>query len=104
MAIVPLGVLGGGKLITDAEEEQRKRSAEKGRATMRDWLRNPQEVAMSHALEKVANELGVKNITSGKNPPAYTRQYSKLTLQSYLSRHRVCYAEDHLCLPDYRVS
>ncbi|KAJ8075352.1 putative aryl-alcohol dehydrogenase aad14 [Marasmius tenuissimus] len=64
MALAPWGVLGGGKLRTDAEEEQRKQSGEEGRKVLTDWLRNPDEVKMSHALEKVAKEVGVKNITS----------------------------------------
>ncbi|KAJ8075313.1 putative aryl-alcohol dehydrogenase aad14 [Marasmius tenuissimus] len=64
MALAPWGVLGGGKLRTDAEEEKRKQSGEEGRKVLTDWLRNPDEVKMSHALGKVAKEVGVKNITS----------------------------------------
>ncbi|KAL0062144.1 putative aryl-alcohol dehydrogenase aad14 [Marasmius tenuissimus] len=65
MAICPWGVLGGGRLRTDAEEEQRKQSGEGGRTMMSsEWLRNPDEVAMSRALEKVAKEVGAKSINS----------------------------------------
>jgi hypothetical protein len=59
--------LGGGKLRTDAEEQRRKDSGEKGRALLSDWLRNENEVKVSHALEKVAGELGLgDNIGAGK--------------------------------------
>ncbi|KAK1220181.1 putative aryl-alcohol dehydrogenase aad14 [Marasmius sp. AFHP31] len=64
MALAPWSVLGGGKLRTDAEEERRKQSGEGGRTVLGDWQRTPDEVTMSHALEKVAKEVGAKNITS----------------------------------------
>lgn len=64
MALAPWGVVGRGKLRTDAEEKRRIESGEKGRGG-NDWLRTEAEVAMSHALGKVAGELGVKSITSG---------------------------------------
>ncbi|KIK57459.1 hypothetical protein GYMLUDRAFT_86885 [Collybiopsis luxurians FD-317 M1] len=59
LALAPWGVLGGGKLRTDAEEQRRKDSGEKGRTVLSDWLRNENEVKVSHALEKVAGELGL---------------------------------------------
>jgi hypothetical protein len=66
MALAPFGVIGGGKLRTDAEEEKRAASGENGRTLLGgDWRRTENEKKMSHALEKVASEVGVKSITSG---------------------------------------
>ena len=66
MAIAPFGVVGGGKLRTDAEEEKRAASGENGRTILGgDWRRSENEKKMSHALEKVASEVGVKSITAG---------------------------------------
>jgi aryl-alcohol dehydrogenase-like predicted oxidoreductase len=64
MALAPWGVVGRGKLRTDAEEEERAKSGENGRTMTGDWRRNENEVKMSHALEKIAKEIGVKSITS----------------------------------------
>ena len=65
MAIAPWGVLAGGKLRTDKEEERRAQSGEKGRVVMHpEWKRNDNERAMSAALEKVAKEFGAKPITA----------------------------------------
>ncbi|KAF9472239.1 Aldo/keto reductase [Pholiota conissans] len=65
MALSPWNVIAGGKLRTDEEEEKCEASGEKGRAIMgMDWRRNEEEKKMSHALEKVAKEVGAKNITS----------------------------------------
>jgi aryl-alcohol dehydrogenase-like predicted oxidoreductase len=63
MAIAPFGVLGQGKLRTDAEEEERAKSGENGRTVFGDWRRNESEIKVSRALEKIANEVGVKSIT-----------------------------------------
>lgn len=66
MALCPWNVLAGGKFRTDAEEEQRKQTGEKGRILHgSDWERNETETKVSKALEKVAREVGAKNITSG---------------------------------------
>ena len=66
MALAPFGVIGGGKLRTDAEEEKRAASGENGRTLLGgDWRRTENEKKMSHALEKVASEVGVNSITSG---------------------------------------
>ena len=62
MALAPWSVLARGKLRTDAEEERRKQSGEEGRNRKE---RTPEEVAISRALEKVAQEVGANNITSG---------------------------------------
>ncbi|KAF9072170.1 Aldo/keto reductase [Rhodocollybia butyracea] len=59
LALAPWGVLGGGLFRTDAEEQQRNESGENGRSWMGDWRRNEQEVKVSHALEKVAGEVGL---------------------------------------------
>jgi aryl-alcohol dehydrogenase-like predicted oxidoreductase len=66
MALAPWNVLAGGKLRTDAEEAKRAESGENGRSVWGlDWRRNEQEKKMSAALEKVAKEVGAKNVTSG---------------------------------------
>ncbi|KAJ7124518.1 Aldo/keto reductase [Mycena epipterygia] len=65
LALAPWRVLGSGKLRTDAEEEQRRASGEKGRMIAGPtWERNEDEKKMSHALEKVAGEVGAKSITA----------------------------------------
>ncbi|KAJ7443189.1 NADP-dependent oxidoreductase domain-containing protein [Mycena galericulata] len=65
LALAPWGVLARGKLRTDAEEEQRRATGEKGRMLMgADWERNENEKKMSHALEKVASEVGAKSISA----------------------------------------
>lgn len=80
MALAPWRVLGGGKFRTDAEEEARRASGEKGRTIPDpDWERNDDEKKMSYALVKVAAEVGVKSITAGESasvlclfqPPTY---------------------------------
>lgn len=65
MALAPWGVLAGGRLRSDEEEERRAQSGEKGRAFVNpDWKRNDQEKAMSAALDKVAKEVGAKHLTA----------------------------------------
>ncbi|ESK93935.1 putative aryl-alcohol dehydrogenase [Moniliophthora roreri MCA 2997] len=65
LALAPWGVLGSGKLRTDAEEQRRLENGEEGRKPMgMDWKRTEDEVKMSQALEKVAKEVGAKSITS----------------------------------------
>ncbi|KAF6751301.1 NADP-dependent oxidoreductase domain-containing protein, partial [Ephemerocybe angulata] len=65
MAIAPWGVLEGGKIRSDAEEERRLQTGEKGRTIMvPDWLRNEDQKKMSKVLEKVAEEVGAKSISS----------------------------------------
>lgn len=68
MALAPWGVLAGGKLRSDEEEERREKSGEKGRDFGFDksgWKRSEQARDMSRALEKIAKEVGVKNLTAG---------------------------------------
>ncbi|TFK19886.1 Aldo/keto reductase [Coprinopsis marcescibilis] len=65
MALALWGILGGGKLRTDAEEEARAKSGEKGRTVFNpEWRRNEVEKATSHALEKVAKEVGATSIAA----------------------------------------
>lgn len=65
MALAPWGVLAAGKIRTDAEEESRRQSGEKGRTMYNpNWERNDSEKAVSAALEKVAGEIGAKSITA----------------------------------------
>ncbi|KAF8192189.1 NADP-dependent oxidoreductase domain-containing protein [Pholiota molesta] len=65
MALAPWNVLAGGKFRTDAEEKQRLETGEKGRVIFGgDWLRNDKEKLVCAALEKVAEEVGAKHITS----------------------------------------
>ncbi|KAK7043914.1 putative aryl-alcohol dehydrogenase aad14 [Paramarasmius palmivorus] len=65
VALAPWDVMGGGKLRTDAEDAERRQSAEKSRTIM-GVERSENEVKMSQALEKVAKEVGAKNIRAGK--------------------------------------
>ncbi|KAK7049873.1 putative aryl-alcohol dehydrogenase aad14 [Paramarasmius palmivorus] len=65
MAIAPYAVVGSGKFITDAEEQRRRETGEKGRTVYSDkWERTENEVKASRALEKVAQEIGAKSIRS----------------------------------------
>ncbi|KAJ7775720.1 NADP-dependent oxidoreductase domain-containing protein [Mycena maculata] len=65
LALAPWNVLAGGKLRTDAEEQQRRVTGEKGRLLVGPhWERNENEKKMSQALEKVAGEVGAKSITA----------------------------------------
>ena len=65
LAIAAFSVLGGGHIRTDAEEEQRRQTGEKGRTIMGpQWERTPEERAVCLVLEKIAQEVGAKNITA----------------------------------------
>ncbi|KAL5520315.1 hypothetical protein ACEPAG_9529 [Sanghuangporus baumii] len=65
LALAPWNVLAGGKLRTDAEEERRRATGEKGRTLLDpNWERTADEKKMSAALEKVAKEVGTKYITA----------------------------------------
>ena len=65
LALAPWGVIGGGRIMTDAEEQKRKESGEGGRTIFSsDWERTPEEVNVSRKLEEVANEIGAKHITA----------------------------------------
>lgn len=69
LALAPWDVLRSGKFRTDAEEEERRKTGEKGRSLTGTWERSPDEVKVSRALEKVAGEVGTKNIRAGKWKP-----------------------------------
>ncbi|OCH86462.1 aryl-alcohol dehydrogenase [Obba rivulosa] len=65
MALAPFDVLAGGKIRTDAEEQARMKSGEKGRTLWTDdWLRTPEQRKICLALEEVAKEIGAKSITA----------------------------------------
>ena len=67
LAIAPWGVLGGGKVRTDAEEERRRESGEKGNTLFdQNWERTEEERKVCLVLEDIAKEVGVDSITSGK--------------------------------------
>lgn len=69
MAFAPWNVLAAGKIRTDAEEKKRLESGEGGRAIFGDWKRSESERKVCLAIEKVAEEVGAKSITSGTLPP-----------------------------------
>ena len=66
LALAPWNVLAAGKLRTDAEEERRRQTGEKGRLFYQaGWERNEDEIKMSRALEKVGKEVGTEHVTAG---------------------------------------
>ena len=66
MALAPWNVLAEGKIRTDEEEEKRRQSGEKGRVMFNpNWERTEKQKLVCKALEKVAQEIGAKSITSG---------------------------------------
>ncbi|GJE93430.1 aryl-alcohol dehydrogenase [Phanerochaete sordida] len=64
MALAPFNVLAAGKIRTDAEEARRAASGEGGRAVFGDWRRTDEQRKVCAALERVAAEVGARNITS----------------------------------------
>lgn len=74
LALAPWNVLASGKLRTDAEEERRRQTGEKGR-TFADpsWEHTEDQKKMSRALDKVAAEVGAKSITAGIFYPCLMR-------------------------------
>ncbi|PKX99606.1 aldo/keto reductase [Aspergillus novofumigatus IBT 16806] len=63
MALAPWDVLGGGKFKTKKEIEERKARGE-GLRSILSSDQSEEEAAMSAALEKVANEHGIKSLTA----------------------------------------
>ena len=64
MALAPWGVLAGGKLRSD-EDEERRAKCNTGRAWEGyEWRRNETEKTMCTALDKVAKEVGAKHVTA----------------------------------------
>ncbi|KAJ7342578.1 Aldo/keto reductase [Mycena albidolilacea] len=65
LALAPWNVIGGGKFRTDADEDKRRATGEKGRTIFNpEWERNENERKISHALEKVAGEVGSKSLNA----------------------------------------
>jgi len=65
LALAPWNVLAGGKIRSDAEEQKRRESGEKGRVTLDpNWERNDNEKKICKALEEVAKEVGAQSIGS----------------------------------------
>jgi len=64
IALTVFNVLAGGRIRTDAEEEQRRKTGENGRTIMGPWERNEDEKKVSAALEIVANKIGAKHISA----------------------------------------
>ena len=65
LALAPWGVLGGGKIRTNAEEARRRESGEKGRTAFNpNWERSPAEKKVCDALEEIAKEVGTESITA----------------------------------------
>ncbi|KAJ7575152.1 Aldo/keto reductase [Mycena floridula] len=63
LALAPWGVLAGGKIRTDAEEQRRKESGENGRTMMGpDWERTDKEKQVCKVLEEIAAEIGVSTL------------------------------------------
>ncbi|KAL5523244.1 AAD14_2 [Sanghuangporus sanghuang] len=64
-ALAPWNVLAAGRLHSDAEEEKRPASGEKGRSIFQaEWRCNENERKMTAALEKVAKEVGTEHVTA----------------------------------------
>ena len=80
LALAPWGVLGSGKIRTNAEEARRKESGEKGRMVFGpDWERTPAEKKVCDVLEGIAKEVGTESITARTSesmkifPPTFLR-------------------------------
>ncbi|KAL4783744.1 NADP-dependent oxidoreductase domain-containing protein [Aspergillus varians] len=64
MALAPWDTLGGGKFQTKKSLEERKKKGEGLRSMMGDGLQTEDEVQMSEALAKVAEEHGIESVTA----------------------------------------
>jgi aryl-alcohol dehydrogenase-like predicted oxidoreductase len=65
LALAPWGVLGGGKIRTNAEEARRKETGEKGRTLLNpNWERSPEEKKICDVLEDIAKEVNSDSITA----------------------------------------
>ena len=65
LAITAWGVLGGGRIRTDEEEDRRRQTGENGRTILGpQWERTSEERAVCQVLEKIAREVGAKSITA----------------------------------------
>ena len=105
LALAPWGVLGGGKIRTNAEEARRKESGEKGRTVFGDWERTPEQRKVCDVLEEIGKEVGTESITSSKWKNR-TLQPPKIRVGTYRhglnSRNRVPPPKAPLCIPHYR--
>lgn len=105
LAIAPWGVLGAGKIRTDAEEERRRESGEKGSTVFSPkWERTEEERKVCLVLEDIAKEVGVDSISAGKRVP-YSRllhlvlgAYADLTCDT--SGDRIPPSQDPVCISD----
>ncbi|TDL16831.1 Aldo/keto reductase [Rickenella mellea] len=65
LALAPWNVLAGGKLRSDAEDQRRRETGEKGRVFSNpNWERNEDETKMSRALEEVAKQVGTEHVSA----------------------------------------
>ncbi|KAJ7110782.1 aryl-alcohol dehydrogenase [Mycena crocata] len=64
IALTVFNVLASGHIRTDAEEEQRRSTGEKGRTLLGPWERTENERKICAALEVVAKQVGAKHITA----------------------------------------
>lgn len=64
MALVPWGVLGGGKFQSKKALEERKSKGESLRSFTSAATQSPEEEAISSALEEVASEHGITSVTA----------------------------------------
>jgi Aldo/keto reductase family len=107
LALAPWGVLGSGKIRSDAEEARRRETGEKGRTIFgSDWERTEEERKVCLVLEQVASEVGVEEISSGRSILQMDELPVELTRNLFCfgttSRNCVPHAQDPICFPDYR--
>lgn len=79
MALAPWGVLAGGRIRSDEEEERRKQTGEHGRGSVTgggQWERTEKERRVCQALQKVASEVGAKTLGAGEYL-AHTNEYAE---------------------------
>lgn len=101
MALAPWGVLAGGKIRSDEEEERRRQTGEKGRNlsfASAGWERDEKEKKVCDALEKVKEEVGAKSLGAGKFSAPISSRTDADPLPS-CSCDRLCDAQDSIRLP-----
>ena len=74
MALAPWNVLAGGKIRTDAEEQQRRETGERGRQGDK-WERTEEERKVASALEEVQKQVGAKSIQAGASLAKVARAF-----------------------------
>ena len=107
LALAPFNVLAGGRVRTDAEEEKRRQTGERGRSCLSaavrvildilhrmclgrinvgtDWERTPDERKMCLVLEEIAKQVGTESIQAGEYYSPCTRH-----MTSYSSKLTPC--------------